>query len=70
MISRHRSGSRAASMSIDLTTSVTNTVTCLYSAGEYCTAFGAPHSKQNFAFGGSCVAHDAQSVITTLQPTP
>jgi hypothetical protein len=35
-----------------------STVTCLYSAGLVAVATAAPHSLQNFEFGGSSVPHD------------
>jgi hypothetical protein len=58
MISRNRSVSTAAAMSIDRTTSANSTVTCLYSAGVVAIATAAPHSLQNFEFGGSSLPHD------------
>ena len=49
------------------------TVTCLYSAGVVAVATAAPHSLQNFEFGGSSVPHDphttAAAVISRGQPT-
>jgi hypothetical protein len=45
-------------MSIERTTSANSTVTCLYSAGVVGVATGAPHSLQNFEFGGSSLPHD------------
>src|SRR3984885_13059946 len=58
MISRNRSISTPAAMSIERTTSANSTVTCLYSAGVVGVATGAPHSLQNFEFGGSSLPHD------------
>ena len=59
-------------MSIECTTSANNTVTCLYSAGGVTAATAAPHSLQNFAFGGSSVPHDphtkAAAVMSGGQP--
>src|SRR6201993_2515287 len=73
MISRSRSAPTAAAMSIECTTSANNTVTCLYSAGVMAAATAAPHSLQNFEFGGSSVPHDphtkAAAVISRGQPT-
>jgi len=73
MISRSRSGPTAAAMSIECTTSANNTVTCLYSAGVVAVATAAPHSLQNFEFGGSSVPHDrhtkAAAVMSRRQPT-
>ena len=43
MISRNRSISTAAAMSIDRTTSANSTVTCLYSAGSGDRVIRAPH---------------------------
>jgi hypothetical protein len=57
-MSRNRSISTAAAMSIERTTSANITVTCLYSAGVVAVATAAPHSLQNFEFGGSSVPHD------------
>ena len=73
-MSRNRSISTAAAMSIERTTSANSTVTCLYSAGVVVAiATGAPHSLQNFEFGGSSVPHDphakAAAVISRGQPT-
>jgi hypothetical protein len=60
-------------MSMECTTSANSTVTCLYSAGVVAVATAAPHSLQNFAFGGSSVPHDphtkAAAVISRGQPT-
>src|ERR1700749_2980109 len=73
MISRNRSAPTAAAISIERTTSANSTVTCLYSAGVVAVATAAPHSLQNFAFGGSSVPHDphtkAAAVISRGQPT-
>ena len=60
-------------MSIERTTSANSTVTCLYSAGAVVVATGAPHSLQNFEFGGSSVPHDphttAAAVMSRGHPT-
>jgi hypothetical protein len=60
-------------MSIERTTSANSAVTCLYSAGVVAVATGAPHSLQNFEFGGSSVPHDphtmAAAVMSRGQPT-
>src|SRR5271166_1675705 len=73
MISRNRSISTVAAMSIERTTSANSTVTCLYSAGVVAAATAAPHSLQNFEFGASSVPHDphttAAAVISRGQPT-
>src|ERR1700758_37368 len=73
MISPSRSAPTAAAMSIECTTSANSTVTCLYSAGVVAVATAAPHSLQNFEFGGSSVPHDphpkAAAVISRGQPT-
>ena len=73
MISRSRSVPTVEAMSIEWTTSANNTVTCLYSAGVVAVATAAPHSLQNFAFGGSSVPHDphakAAAVMSRGQPT-
>jgi hypothetical protein len=61
MISRNRSISRAAAMSIERTTSANRTVTCLYSAGVVAVATAAPHSLQNFEVGGSSVPQAAHA---------
>src|SRR4029079_10787942 len=58
MMSRSRSISRVAAMSIDRTTSANSTVTCLYSADRLTCETGAPHSLQNFEFSGSSVPHE------------
>ena len=72
-MSRNRSISTAAAMSIERTTSANSTVTCLYSAGAVVVATGAPHSLQNFEFGGSSVPHDphttAAAVMSRRHPT-
>ena len=47
MISRNRSISTAAAMSIERTTSANSTVTCLYSAAVAAGLTGAPHLLQN-----------------------
>ena len=44
MISRNRSISTAAAMSIERTTSANSTVTCLYSAGVVDGSIGVPHT--------------------------
>src|ERR1700751_3231446 len=73
MISRNRSVSTAAAMSIERTTSANSAVTCLYSAGVVAVATAAPHSLQNFEFGGSSVPHDPHNspaaVMSRGQPT-
>src|ERR1700741_2525363 len=73
MISRNRSGPTVAAMSIECTTSANSTVTCLYSAGVRAVATAAPHSLQNFEFGGSSVPHDphttAAAVMSRGHPT-
>src|SRR5258708_3294391 len=71
MISRNRSISRAAAMSIERTTSANSTVTCLYSADRLTCVTGAPHSLQNLEFGGSSVPHDPQDTPATVSaPRP
>src|SRR5260370_21243571 len=73
MISRNRSKSTAAAMSIDRTTSANSTVTCLYSAGVVAVGTAAPHSLQNFEFGGNSIPHDphtkSAAVMSRGQPT-
>src|SRR6476469_5895466 len=73
MISRSRSAPTAAAMSIECTTSANSTVTCLYSAGLGADVTAAPHSLQNFEFGGSSVPHDphttAAAVMSRRHPT-
>ena len=73
MISRSRSAPTVAAMSIECTTSANSTVTCLYSAGVGAVATAAPHSLQNFEFGGSSVPHDphttAAAVMSRGHPT-
>jgi hypothetical protein len=58
---------------IGITTSANSTVTCLYSAGVVAVATAAPHSLQNFEFGGSSIPHDphtkAAAVISTRPAT-
>jgi hypothetical protein len=72
-MSRDRSISAAAAMSIERTTSANSTVTCVYSAGVVAIATGAPHSLQNFEFGGSSVPHDPRATVAAVmsrgQPT-
>ena len=51
MISRSRSISRVAAMSIDRTTSANSTVTCLYSAECVAGVSRAPHSLQKLPVG-------------------
>ena len=63
MISRNRSVSTAAAMSIERTTSANSTVTCLYSADLAGAITAAPHSLQNL-----CPA--AAQHRTTRTPTP
>src|SRR5246127_4814937 len=58
MISRSRSAPTEAAISIECTTSANSTVTCLYSAGVVAAETAAPHSLQNFEFGGSSAPHD------------
>src|SRR5882757_1117040 len=73
MISRNRSISSAAAMSIERTTSANSTVTCLYSADRLTSVTGAPHSLQNLEFGGSSVPHDphgSPAAISAPLPSP
>ena len=49
-----------------ITSSANSTVTCLYSAGVVAVATGAPHSLQNFEFGGSSVPHDPHSTAAAV----
>src|SRR6478609_3442985 len=69
MMSRSRSGPSVAAISIERTTSANNTVTCLYSAGVV-VATAAPHSLQNFEFGGRSMEHAGQLVTASPRPTP
>ena len=59
--------------SIERTTSANNTATCLYSAGVVAIATRAPHSLQNFEFGGNSVPHDPHTTVAAVtsrgQPT-
>ena len=57
-------------MSIECTTSANSTVTCLYSAGVAAVATGAPHSLQNFEFGGSSVPHDPHTKVAAVMSSP
>ena len=66
MISRSRSISTAAAISIERTTSANSTVTCLYSAESIETAVGAPHSSQNLAFSRSRVPHDPHATSAVI----
>src|SRR6476620_6828672 len=66
MISRSRSAPTAAAMSIECTTSAKRIVTCLYSAGVVAVATGAPHSLQNFEFGGSSLPHDPHTTAAAV----
>src|SRR4029077_115138 len=70
MISRSRFAPTAAAMSIECTTSANNTVTCLYSADRLTCVTGAPHSLQNFEFGGSSAPHHPQSSPVAVSPPP
>src|SRR3954451_9079978 len=57
MISRNRSISTAAAMSIERTTSANSTVTCLYSAASTDTSCD-PHASQNRAPSWGVAPHD------------
>src|SRR3954447_4167816 len=57
MISRNRSISTAAAMSIERTTSANSTVTCLYSAASTDTSCD-PHASQNLAPSWGVAPHD------------
>ena len=61
MISRSRSVSSAAAISIERTTSANSTVTCLYSANRVADARGVPHSLQNLAVGLDCAPQEPQN---------
>src|SRR5829696_7534309 len=61
MISRKRSASRAAAMSIDRTTSANSTVTCLYAAAVTEAISCDPHSSQNRAPSRGTAPHDRQT---------
>jgi hypothetical protein len=72
MISRNRSISSAAAMSIERTTSANKTVTCLYSAGFGPAETAAPHSLQNLAVSFSSVPHDPHDrpvAVISRRPT-
>src|SRR5215813_14327194 len=69
MMSRNRSASTAAAMSIDRTTSANSTVTCLYFAVSTETAVGAPHSPQNLAFSRSPVPHPPHATPVVTRPS-
>ena len=70
MISRNRSISTAAAMSIERTTSANNTVTCLYFAVSPETAVGAPHSSQNLAFTRRPAPHDPHATPAVIRAPP
>ena len=70
MISRNRSVSTAAAMSIERTTSANSTVTCLYSAVSPETPVGAPHSPQNLAFSRKPVPHDPHATPAVIRTPP
>src|ERR1700758_4915830 len=70
MISRNRSISTAAAIPIDRTTSANSPVTCLYSAGVVAATTAAPHSLQNFEFGGSSVPHDPHANPVAVMSWP
>ena len=70
MISRNRSISTAAAMSIERTTSANSTVTCLYFAVSPETAVGAPHSSQNLAFSRRPVPHDPHATPAVIRAPP
>ena len=70
MISRNRSISSAAAMSIERTTSANSTVTRLYFAVSPETAVGAPHSSQNLAFSRSPVPHDPHATPAVIRHPP
>src|SRR5262249_47224973 len=67
MISRNRSMSTAAAMSVDRTTSANSTLTCLYMAASPETAVGEPHPAQNLAFSRSPVPHPAHATSTVMR---
>src|ERR1700682_4117262 len=69
MISRNRSTSTAAAMSIECTTSANSTVTCLYFAVSRETAVEAPHSSQNLALSRMPVPHDPHATSTVIRPS-
>src|SRR4051812_35940476 len=70
MISRNRSTSTAAAMSIECTTSANSTVTCLYSADRVADVTGMPHSLQNLTVAPSCVPHDTHDNPAVVSPSP
>ncbi len=70
MISRNRSAPTVAAMSIEWTTSVKRTVTCLYSAGVVAVVIGAPHWLQNLAFAPSFVPHDPHTKAAAVMSSP
>src|SRR3954453_15782552 len=70
MISRNRSISTAAAISIDWTTSANSTVTCLYFAVSPKPAVGTPHSSQNLAFSRRSEPHEPQTATSTVIPAP
>jgi hypothetical protein len=63
MISRNRSISRAAAISIERTTSANSTVTCLYSAASTEGSSGDPHASQNRAPSCGTAPHDRQTSL-------
>ena len=70
MISRNRSTSTAAAISIERTTSANSTVTCLYSAASTDATSCDPHSSQNS--GASRVArlpHDPHTAAAGVYGT-
>src|SRR5882757_4627029 len=73
MISRSRSTSRAAAMSIERTTSANSTVTCLYSAAATEATSAAPQPSQNRAPSRGAAPHDrhtAGAAVTASSADP
>ena len=73
MISRNRSISNAAAISVDRTTSANSTVTCLYSAASTAATSCDPHVSQNRAPSRGTAPHDrhtADAAVTASSADP
>src|SRR4029077_17308498 len=70
MMSRSRSISRVAAMSIDRTTSANSTVTCLYSAERVDCVSRPPHSVQNLPVELECAPQEPQTSGVAVGPPP
>ena len=70
MISRNRSISTAAAMSIERTTSANSTVTCLYSAASTDATSCDPHVSQNRAPSCGAAPHDRHTAVASRHCIP